>query len=398
MTTTTSERLRTPVSTSELERRWVAVRHAMSGEGVDVLVAYNNTQGIGGYVKYLSDQYAGSGYPLSVVLPVDDAMTLVRHGDHRLDRSVDPDQDPVLRGVKRVLTSWSFASAQYCNQYDAALVVKALAGYASSTVGLVGLSQMPHPMVQHLQESLPKATFVDASDLVDDVKVIKSPEEQEAIRRTARLQEQVLQAAIEAIRPGVRESDILAAAHRRRMELGSSGGVLGIGAAPEGEPATLNPPDRQNRKIEVGDRMILLIECTGPEGYYTELGRTVIVGNAEQWMRDEYRRAAEAQRYCADMLRPGNSSRDIFASYNNLLIERDRPTEKRIHCHGQGYDLVERPLVREDEPMEIQKDMNLACHPSYEHNHMTFWVCDNYLTTSDAPECLTSVSRELIEV
>ena len=37
-----SERLQTPISTAELERRWNAVRAAMTREGVDVLLMQNN--------------------------------------------------------------------------------------------------------------------------------------------------------------------------------------------------------------------------------------------------------------------------------------------------------------------------------------------------------------------
>jgi hypothetical protein len=37
--------------------------------------------------------------------------------------------------------------------------------------------------------------------------------------------------------------------------------------------------------------------------------------------------------------------------------------EKRLHSHGQEYDLVERPLIRWDEEMVIEKNMVLAVHP-----------------------------------
>ena len=37
--------------------------------------------------------------------------------------------------------------------------------------------------------------------------------------------------------------------------------------------------------------------------------------------------------------------------------------ERRLYAHGQGYDLVERPLIREDEPMKIKAGMNITVHP-----------------------------------
>ena len=54
-----SERLQTPISTAELQRRWAAVRAAMEREQIDVLLMQNNNDYMGGYVKYFrsaSDQ------------------------------------------------------------------------------------------------------------------------------------------------------------------------------------------------------------------------------------------------------------------------------------------------------------------------------------------------------
>jgi hypothetical protein len=42
------------------------------------------------------------------------------------------------------------------------------------------------------------------------------------------------------------------------------------------------------------------------------------------------------------------------------------PPELRLYAHGQGYDIVERPLIRRDETMAIETGMNLAVHPGYE--------------------------------
>ena len=74
------QRLQTPISTAELERRWAAVRAAMAAEKVDVLLMQNNNDYMGGYVKYFTDLPATNGYPLTVVFPRDDLMTLVSQG------------------------------------------------------------------------------------------------------------------------------------------------------------------------------------------------------------------------------------------------------------------------------------------------------------------------------
>ena len=45
---------------------------------------------------------------------------------------------------------------------------------------------------------------------------------------------------------------------------------------------------------------------------------------------------------------------------------RGLPPELRLYAHGQGYDMVERPLIRDDETMPLEAGMCLAVHPGYE--------------------------------
>src|ERR1700719_130872 len=110
-----SERLNTPISTAELERRWKAVRAAMERERIDVLVM----QG-----------------------PFGGAEELTAAGDG------------VRRGVKRVLTTPSYASAGYTNGYDPELAASALTPFAKGTIGLVCTYQMSLAMGDFLKRRL----------------------------------------------------------------------------------------------------------------------------------------------------------------------------------------------------------------------------------------------------
>ena len=56
-----SERLNTPISTAELERRWQVVRAAMAQAKIDALLMQNNNDYMGGYVKYFTDLPATNG-------------------------------------------------------------------------------------------------------------------------------------------------------------------------------------------------------------------------------------------------------------------------------------------------------------------------------------------------
>jgi Xaa-Pro aminopeptidase len=381
-----SERLQTPISTAELERRWAAARAAMEREKIDVLLLQNNNDHMGGYVKYFTDLPATNGYPLTVVFPRDDLMTLVSMGPFGGVNNPTANGDGVSRGVKQWLTTPSFASCHYTASYDPELAATALAPYAGGTIGLVSTYQMSFALVDYLQKGrFSNSRFVDASDLVDRIKVIKSAEERELIRRTAAMQDGAMRAAFAAVEPGMRDRDIAAIAQCHSQRNGSENGIYLCASMPADKPAQFSQRHFQNRIIEKGDVIALLVEDSGPGGMYTELGRTCVVGKASGELKDEFTFALEARKFNLGLLKPGTPCTDIFDAYNGFMRRNGRPEEKRIHCHGQGYDLVERPLIRNDEPMSIAKDMNIVVHPTYFRGHVLSWVCDNYLIEADGP-------------
>jgi len=381
-----SERLQTPISTAELERRWAAARAAMEREKIDVLLLQNNNDHMGGYVKYFTDLPATNGYPLTVVFPRDDLMTLVSMGPFGGVNNPTANGDGVSRGVKQWLTTPSFASCHFTASYDPELAATALAPYAGGTIGLVGTYQMSFALGDYLQKRrFSNSRFVDASDLVDRIKVIKSAEERELIRRTAAMQDGAMRAAFAAVEPGMRDRDIAAIAQCHSQRNGSENGIYLCASMPADKPAQFSQRHFQNRIIEKGDVIALLVEDSGPGGMYTELGRTCVVGKASGELKDEFTFALEARKFNLGLLKPGTPCTDIFDAYNSFMRRNGRPEEKRIHCHGQGYDLVERPLIRNDEPMPIAKDMNIVVHPTYIRGHVLSWVCDNYLIEADGP-------------
>ena len=93
------ENVRQPISTAELERRWAETRKAMAKQGIDCLVMQNSNQFLGGYVRWFTDTPAQSGYPVTVLFPANDEMTMIGSGGPPL-----PAGPPswAARGVKEV--------------------------------------------------------------------------------------------------------------------------------------------------------------------------------------------------------------------------------------------------------------------------------------------------------
>ena len=75
-----AERLVQSISTAELERRWKAVRAMMRDKGIDFLVMQNHEEYLGGMVRWFTDFAASYQYPMTVIFPVDDEMTVINCG------------------------------------------------------------------------------------------------------------------------------------------------------------------------------------------------------------------------------------------------------------------------------------------------------------------------------
>ena len=75
-----AERLVHRTSTAELERRWKALREVMREQGVDYLVVQNHEEFLGGSVRWFTDFSARYQYPMTVIFPLDDEMTVINCG------------------------------------------------------------------------------------------------------------------------------------------------------------------------------------------------------------------------------------------------------------------------------------------------------------------------------
>ena len=229
-----SERLNTPISNAELERRWRVVRTAMEKEKIDVLLMQNNNDYMGGYVRYFTDMPATNGYPSTVVFPRDDEMTVVCQGPFGGSEAT-AQGDQSWRGVKRILTTPSYASAHYTKEYDAELAATALKLFAQATIGYVGTYQMSYALLDYMKRAFPLARFVDATEMVDRIKVIKSTEEMELVKRAALMQDGAMRAAFAAAKPGMRDTEVAAVAQHYSQCHGSENGIYLCASMPLGE-------------------------------------------------------------------------------------------------------------------------------------------------------------------
>lgn len=391
------ERVATRISMSELERRWAAVRREMATRGIDALVMQNASDWLGGYVKWFTDVPAHNDYPRTVIFHRDDLMTVVEMGaTGRRDRFAGKDiNNP---GVGEIIYSPSFFSIAYTHAYDPDLVAGELKRRGYKTIGLIGRGALPSGLVDAIRDKV-GAKLVDASDFVDAIKAIKSPEEIALLRATAAMQDAVFAKVVAAIKPGMRDCDLGAIAQYEGQLLGSEQGIFRGSSEPLGRPAILRGRHFQDRVLQKGDYITLLIENNCRGGYYTELARTMVLGKASSELRDAFAVVVAAQKHTVGTLKPGAACPDIYAAHNAFMQSHGAPPEQRLYGHSQGYDMVERPLLRNDETIPIAANMCVAVHPGFPTKTNFVFICDNFLVHQDGSvEHMHKAEQKIYEV
>lgn len=393
-----NDRIITAISTTELERRWAATRKEMRDRGVDALVMQNNADWLGGYVKWFTDIPATNSYPKTVVFHADEPMTMVEMGGFNAVRNLKG-TDPVHRGVGELLGSPSFLAVNYTDNYHADCIVPGLKKHGYRSIGLVGPGSMPHAFVMRLKESLPDVTFVDATDVIDRLKAIKSAEEIVLIKKCCEMQDKIFAKVAANIKPGMRDIDVTGLAEYEGRLLGSEQGIFLGQSAPVGQPARFAPRHFQGRTLQKGDHLVLLIENNGPGGYYAEIARVLVLGKASNELIDGYEAMKEAQDYTLSLMKPGALPRDIANAHDEYMKKHGFEIEIRLYAHSQGYDMVERPMLRADETMPLEEHMHFAVHPGYNTSTMWMTTCDNYMVEAHGvSDCLHKTDKRIFEI
>ena len=387
-----------PITTNELQRRWSLAREVMTATGVDALVMHAREDWMGGYVRWFTDLPALNGYPRTVVFYADAPMTVVSMGAFGLVRDLGGN-DQIARGVETVFGTPSFVSIHATLDYDAELTIADLERHGVKSVGLLAKQAMPHSLVNMLAKKLPDAVVQDVTDAIDQVKALKSPEEIELIQVTASLQDQVFAEVCDFVRPGVTDRDVMAHAEAVGRRYGSDQGIYLGCSAPMGLPSRFVGRHYQSREMARGDHLSILIEINGPGGIYLEIARTMVLGAASDHLLQALQNVLQAQDYTLSLMKPGASPAEIFSAHNAWMAERGLPEERRLYAHGQGCEMVERPLIRQDETMPLAENMLLAVHPAYDDGEVFAVICDNYMIEAGGPgPCLHKTERKIFEL
>jgi len=214
--------------------------------------------------------------------------------------------------------------------------------------GQIGFDGMTVPQLNAYTKHLPKAAMADGETFMQEVRRIKLPDEVQILREAAALADAVTQAAIEAVRPGVRECEVAGEAMRTLFRLGGEYAHLASPFVASGE--RMSPPTRfaTDKLIQNGDLVFIDIGACW-NGYFGDVGRAVICGKPSDIQRKVYRTVYDCLMVAHRELRPGRTNTDVAAEIQQTAAAAGLK-ENFIHLfigHGIGITPNEPPYIGE---------------------------------------------------
>jgi Xaa-Pro aminopeptidase len=236
---------------------------------------------------------------------------------------------------------------------------------------------------------------VDAQQLMLDARLIKSPDEVMLLTQAAAMVDGVYQDIVEALKPGIRENEIVALANKRLYDMGSDQ-VEAINAV-SGERCNPHPHNFSDRLIRPGDQAFFDI-IHSFNGYRTCYYRTFGVGSATASQRDAYLKAREWMDAAIRAVKVGVGTDEVAAVWpraEDFGFASEMDAFGLQFGHGLGLGLHERPIISRlnsmIEPVELRPGMVFAletyCPAS--DGFSAARIEEEVVVTDDGPRILT---------
>jgi Xaa-Pro aminopeptidase len=204
----------------------------------------------------------------------------------------------------------------------------------------------------------------DGQQVMLDAREIKSRDEITLLATAAAMVDGTYAEIAAALRPGVRENEIVALANKRLYEMGSDD-VESVNAV-SGERCNPHPHNFSDRMIRPGEQAFFDI-MHSYNGYRTCYYRCFAVGEATESQKDAYKRAREWMDVAIEAIKPGVTTDQVarlWPAAQDFGLADEKTAFGLQFGHGLGLALHERPIISRlvslDAPMEIKEGMVFA--------------------------------------
>jgi len=392
--------VRLTISESEHKRRIERVRERLAKRKLDALYL---TSGVSFF--YLTGySYIATERPAALVIPLNGEITF-------MGPLLETDHIPLkTRLIKSIKTYPDYPGKKHPINYFAQFLKDiGLARKRIGTDNMAGAAGIWGYTGPSITEKLPKAKFVIAKDIVENMRLTKSKEEIELIRESAKwanLAQSLLQ---EYTAPRLWDFDVATAASHESSVIMKK--TLGPDYVPQrwgrfpagagfrgqvGEMSAIPHSIAIKRPMKDGD---VLVTGAGAEigGYSCELERTMILGEPTFKQQKYFEIMLKAQEAAFKALRPGAKCSSIDKATAKVFKKAGLSKLIRHHTgHGLGLEGHEPPWLDIGNNAVLKPGMIVSCEPGiYEPGFGGFRHSDTILITEDSTEIITYYPRDL---
>ncbi len=253
-----------------------------------------------------------------------------------------------------------------------------------------------------LAEGLPDAQFVDASTLVNWVRLKKSDEELAFMRRAARISELVIGKAVEIAEPGMLKHELVGelfktSVHGEDDSWGDYPAIVPL--LPSGADASAPHLTWNGEALKKGEATF--IEQSGCyRRYHAPLSRTIFFGKPPKHMKDASEALTEGLNQGIEVARAGNRACDIARALDVELLKVgiERPN-RAGYAVGLSYppDWGEHTVsIRAFDETVLEPGMTFHFMPGLWMDDWGLETTETILITEDGPaQTLCNVERKL---
>ncbi len=224
---------------------------------------------------------------------------------------------------------------------------------------------------------------------------VKSPDEIMLLTQACAMVDGVYQQIFEALKPGIRESQIVALATSYLFDVGAET-VEAVNSI-AGERCSPHPHVFSDRLLRPGDQAYFDI-INVFNGYRTCYYRTFAVGRATQAQRDAFKQSREWMDAAISLVRPGVTTDEIarvWPEAHEYGFENEMEAFGLQFGHGVGVGLHERPIISRlnslAEPIEIVEGMVFALetYAPATDGRSAARIEEEVVVTADGPQVIT---------
>lgn len=246
------------------------------------------------------------------------------------------------------------------NPADTVIQLLLEAGIRSGRVGM-RLITLPSTWYRQFQAALPDVEWVDITRPLLDILYQKSAVELAAAVESAAIADAGYRHVLDVIEPGMTEFDVVAEFEHATVRRGANKNFTLIASGPMRRGAAapeLTSPSW--RKIEPGDAVTLEMS-PAVSGYYTQLVRTVLVGEADSYVDELRQVCVDAITAAREVLRPGITISEVATVIMDSVRDSGMTPDFPIG-HTVGVNLVYDRL-QPDIDRRLEENDVLIIHP-----------------------------------